>query len=72
MMFAKYNIYVATYSLGRWFYGDIFGKNLSAKDVGNSQIVSIENENGFLVIKITGFNEPNLSYIIQGNVQLIV
>ncbi|MCT2406463.1 hypothetical protein NZD88_02695 [Chryseobacterium antibioticum] len=72
MMFAKYNIYVATYSLGRWFYGDVFGKNLSAKDVGNSQITSIENENGFLVIKITGFNEPDLSYIIQGNVQLIV
>lgn len=72
MMFAKYNIYVATYSLGRWFYGDIFGKNLSAKDVGNSQMASIENENGFLVIKIIGFNEPNLSYIIQGNVQLIV
>lgn len=72
MMFAKYNIYVATYSLGRWFYGDIFGKNLSAKDVGNSQVTSIENENGFLVIKITGFNEPNLGYIIQGNVQLIV
>lgn len=72
MMFAKYNIYVATYSFGRWFYGDIFGKNLSPKDVGNSQITTIENENGFLVIKITGFNEPNLSYIIQGNVQLIV
>ncbi|UWX61530.1 glycoside hydrolase family 55 protein [Chryseobacterium oranimense] len=72
MMFAKYNIYVATYSLGRWFYGDIFGKNLSAKDVGNSQVTSIENENGFLVIKITGFNEPNLGYILQGNVQLIV
>jgi len=72
MMFVKYHIYVATYSLGRWFYGDIFGKNLSTRDVGNSQVTSIENENGFLVIKITGFNEPNLNYIIQGNVQLIV
>lgn len=72
MMFVKFNIHVATYSLGRWFYGDIFGKNLSIKDVGNSQTTSIENENGFLVIKIVGFNEPNLSYIIQGNIQLIV
>ncbi|SDI85479.1 pectate lyase family protein [Chryseobacterium jejuense] len=72
MMFAKYNIYIGTYSYGRWFYGDIFGKNLSSKDVGNTQITSIENENGLLVITITGFNEPNLNYFIQGNVQLIV
>lgn len=72
MMFAKYNIYIGTYSYGRWFYGDIFGKNLSSKDVGNTQVTSIENENGLLVITITGFNEPNLNYFIQGNVQLIV
>lgn len=72
MMFVKYNIHIATYSYGRWFYGDIFGQNLSSKDVGNTQTTSIENENGFLVIKITGFNEPNLNYIIQGNIQLIV
>ncbi|MBV8324923.1 hypothetical protein [Chryseobacterium sp.] len=72
MMFVKYNIHIATYSYGRWFYGDIFGQNLSSKDEGNIQITSIENESGFLVIKITGFNEPNLNYIIQGNIQLIV
>jgi len=53
-------------------FGNIFGKNLATKYFANTQVTSIKNENGFPVIKITGFNEPNLGYIVQDNVQLIV
>ena len=71
VLFAKFNLYITTNSAVFNVFGDIYGNNAKQFD-STGKNATIEVEQGNIVIKVSGFNEASLNYLVRGSVQLLV